>query len=164
MTQCIELITGILANTPSIQMMALADTIGTGLFLGSGRALANAGPAGIFMGCTIMGLLISVTLSIGELNATFLQQMCHSTRCLLRGSRIFLCTRMVCHLSVPHFHSGGDIRSFGDHTVLGETFISSYLDIVIYAGLYFGYKLRFRTNIVSLDESPVVRFVQTAEK
>ncbi|KAJ5388015.1 amino acid permease [Penicillium cosmopolitanum] len=53
-----------------IQMIALAGTIGTGLFLGSGRALAQAGPAGIFMGYTIMGLLISgVTLSIGELSA-----------------------------------------------------------------------------------------------
>lgn len=89
MIQCLELITGIFANTPSIQMMALAGTIGTGLFLGSGRALANAGPAGIFMGYTIMGLLISVTLSIGELNATFLQRRCHSTRCLFRGSSIF---------------------------------------------------------------------------
>ncbi|KAJ5221725.1 amino acid permease [Penicillium citrinum] len=53
-----------------IQMIALAGTIGTGLFLGSGRALAQAGPAGIFMGYSIMGLLISgVTLSIGELSA-----------------------------------------------------------------------------------------------
>ncbi|EED14350.1 amino acid permease, putative [Talaromyces stipitatus ATCC 10500] len=53
-----------------IQMIALAGTIGTGLFLGSGRALANAGPAGIFMGYALMGLLISgVTLSIGELSA-----------------------------------------------------------------------------------------------
>jgi amino acid transporter len=51
-------------------MIALAGTIGTGLFLGSGRALANAGPAGIFMGYTFMGILISgVTLSIGELSA-----------------------------------------------------------------------------------------------
>lgn len=46
-------------------MIALAGTIGTGLFLGSGRALANAGPAGIFMGLLISG----VTLSIGELSS-----------------------------------------------------------------------------------------------
>ncbi|KAJ5665979.1 amino acid permease [Penicillium maclennaniae] len=53
-----------------IHMIALAGTIGTGQFLGSGRVLANAGPAGIFMEYTIMGLLISsVTLSIGELSA-----------------------------------------------------------------------------------------------
>ncbi|KAJ5679444.1 amino acid permease [Penicillium macrosclerotiorum] len=53
-----------------IQMIALCGTIGTGLFLGSGRALANAGPAGIFMGYSLMGILISgVTLSIGELSA-----------------------------------------------------------------------------------------------
>ncbi|KAJ5281003.1 amino acid permease [Penicillium angulare] len=53
-----------------IQMIALAGTIGTGLFLGSGRALANAGPAGIFMGYLFMGFLVSgVTLSIGELSS-----------------------------------------------------------------------------------------------
>jgi yeast amino acid transporter len=33
-----------------IQMIALAGTIGTGLFLGSGAALAKAGPLGALMG------------------------------------------------------------------------------------------------------------------
>lgn len=32
-----------------IQMIALAGTIGTGLFLGSGRAVANAGPLGAWV-------------------------------------------------------------------------------------------------------------------
>ncbi len=33
-----------------IQMIALAGSIGTGLFLGSGAAIAHAGPLGAFMG------------------------------------------------------------------------------------------------------------------
>ncbi|KAL1988636.1 hypothetical protein VTN96DRAFT_8336 [Rasamsonia emersonii] len=53
-----------------IQMIALAGTIGTGLFLGSGRALANGGPAGAFIGYTITGILVSgVVISIAELSA-----------------------------------------------------------------------------------------------
>ncbi|KAL1968142.1 hypothetical protein VTN77DRAFT_2273 [Rasamsonia byssochlamydoides] len=53
-----------------IQMIALAGTIGTGLFLGSGRAIANGGPAGAFMGYTIVGILVSgVVISIAELSA-----------------------------------------------------------------------------------------------
>ncbi|KAJ3766365.1 amino acid permease/ SLC12A domain-containing protein [Lentinula raphanica] len=53
-----------------IQMIALAGTIGTGLFLGSGRALANAGPVGAILGYLFTGILISgVVLSIAELAA-----------------------------------------------------------------------------------------------
>ncbi|KKA22963.1 amino acid permease [Rasamsonia emersonii CBS 393.64] len=41
-----------------------------GLFLGSGRALANGGPAGAFIGYTITGILVSgVVISIAELSA-----------------------------------------------------------------------------------------------
>lgn len=36
-----------------IQMIALAGTIGTGLFLGSGRAVANAGPLGAWVRCRL---------------------------------------------------------------------------------------------------------------
>lgn len=39
-----------------IQMIALAGTIGTGLFLGSGRAIARAGPLGAFLGYSISKL------------------------------------------------------------------------------------------------------------
>lgn len=44
-----------------------------------------------------------------------------------------------------------------------ETFISAYLDIGIFAAFYVGYKVWHRTKVVSLDESPVVRFVEIAE-
>ncbi|KAJ5471390.1 proline-specific permease [Penicillium desertorum] len=53
-----------------IQMIALAGTIGTGLFLGSGQAIATAGPLGAFLGYTIVGLAVSgVVLVVGEMGA-----------------------------------------------------------------------------------------------
>ncbi|KAL2071647.1 hypothetical protein VTL71DRAFT_12882 [Oculimacula yallundae] len=53
-----------------IQMIALAGTIGTGLFLGSGKAIARGGPLGAFMGYSFVGVLVvGVVLSIAELSA-----------------------------------------------------------------------------------------------
>ncbi|KAF7618591.1 hypothetical protein AFLA_000243 [Aspergillus flavus NRRL3357] len=53
-----------------IQMIALAGTIGTGLFLGSGRAIATAGPLGAFLGYSIIGLTVSsVVFGVGEMGA-----------------------------------------------------------------------------------------------
>ncbi|KIY49348.1 hypothetical protein FISHEDRAFT_41204 [Fistulina hepatica ATCC 64428] len=53
-----------------IQMIALAGTIGTGLFLGSGTAIVRGGPAGALMGYTFIGILVScVCLSIAEMAA-----------------------------------------------------------------------------------------------
>ncbi|KAE8327597.1 amino acid permease/ SLC12A domain-containing protein [Aspergillus sergii] len=53
-----------------IQMIALAGTIGTGLFLGSGRAIATAGPLGAFLGYSIIGLTVSSVVSgVGEMGA-----------------------------------------------------------------------------------------------
>ncbi|KAH8701944.1 amino acid permease/ SLC12A domain-containing protein [Talaromyces proteolyticus] len=53
-----------------IQMIALAGTIGTGLFLSSGRAIANSGPLGSFLGYSIVGLSVSsIMFAIGELGA-----------------------------------------------------------------------------------------------
>ncbi|KAG5997785.1 hypothetical protein E4U43_002570 [Claviceps pusilla] len=53
-----------------IQMIALAGTIGTGLFLATGRALANGGPLGILLGYAIVGMLIcAVVFSVAELSA-----------------------------------------------------------------------------------------------
>lgn len=51
-----------------IQMIALAGTIGTGLFLSSGRAIARSGPLGAFLGYLIMGGVAgTVTLAVGEM-------------------------------------------------------------------------------------------------
>ncbi|KAK4497939.1 hypothetical protein PRZ48_010595 [Zasmidium cellare] len=53
-----------------IQMIALAGTIGTGLFLGSGRAVANAGPLGAWLGYSIIGVTVcSVVLAVAEMGA-----------------------------------------------------------------------------------------------
>lgn len=53
-----------------IQMIALAGTIGTGLFLGSGRAIARSGPLGAFLGYSIIGLAVSsVVFAVGEMGA-----------------------------------------------------------------------------------------------
>jgi amino acid transporter len=55
-------------NQRTIQMIALAGTIGTGLFLSSGKAIARAGPLGAFLGYTFVGFLCSgVVMSISEL-------------------------------------------------------------------------------------------------
>jgi amino acid transporter len=53
-----------------IQMIALAKTIGTGLFLDSGRAIAHSGPLGALLGYTIVGLAGStVVFAVGEMGA-----------------------------------------------------------------------------------------------
>jgi len=53
-----------------IQMIALAGTIGTGLFLSSGKAIARSGPLGAFLGYSVVGLAVSsVVLAVGEMGA-----------------------------------------------------------------------------------------------
>ncbi|KXN90682.1 putative proline-specific permease put4 [Leucoagaricus sp. SymC.cos] len=52
-----------------IQMIAIAGTIGTGLFLGSGGALATAGPLGALIAYILVGTVAYATLcSIGEMS------------------------------------------------------------------------------------------------
>lgn len=53
-----------------IQMIALAGTIGTGLFLSSGKAISRSGPLGAFLGYGIIGLAVSsVVFAVGEMGA-----------------------------------------------------------------------------------------------
>ncbi|KAJ6076268.1 hypothetical protein N7499_008249 [Penicillium canescens] len=53
-----------------IQMIALAGTVGTGLFLSSGRAIVYAGPLGAFLAYTVIGLTVSsVVWGVGEMGA-----------------------------------------------------------------------------------------------
>ncbi|KAL8767990.1 MAG: hypothetical protein Q9209_005661 [Squamulea sp. 1 TL-2023] len=55
-----------------IQFIALGGTIGTGLFLGIGRALTEAGPLSILLGYTFTGVAVyAMMMSLGEL-ATWL--------------------------------------------------------------------------------------------
>ncbi|KAI8713940.1 AA-permease domain-containing protein [Fusarium sp. LHS14.1] len=53
-----------------INMIALAGMIGTGLFLGSGRVIATAGPVGALLAYTIMGFVTAgVAYATGEITA-----------------------------------------------------------------------------------------------
>lgn len=55
-----------------VQMIAIGGTIGTGLFLGSGKSLATGGPASMLIAYLIVGGIVFVTmLSLGEM-ATFI--------------------------------------------------------------------------------------------
>ncbi|KAK2744154.1 hypothetical protein FQN57_004414 [Myotisia sp. PD_48] len=55
-----------------IQFIALGGTIGTGLFLGIGRALTQAGPLSLLLGYTLTGIAIfGMMMSLGEM-ATWL--------------------------------------------------------------------------------------------
>lgn len=51
-----------------IQFIALGGTIGTGLFLGIGRAFTTAGPLSLFLGYTFVGVAIYAMMqSLGEM-------------------------------------------------------------------------------------------------
>lgn len=51
-----------------VQMIAIGGTIGTGLFLGTGRSLASGGPASMLICYSIVGLIVYVTLLLlGEM-------------------------------------------------------------------------------------------------
>ncbi|KAK5137363.1 hypothetical protein LTR08_008941 [Meristemomyces frigidus] len=55
-----------------LQMIAIGGTIGTGLFIGSGGALATAGPASTLIAYAFVGTLVfSVMVSLGEM-ATYI--------------------------------------------------------------------------------------------
>ncbi|KAH8700807.1 putative amino acid permease [Talaromyces proteolyticus] len=53
-----------------VQMIAIGGTIGTGLFLGTGKSLATGGPASMLISYAIVGAIVFVTmLSLGEMSA-----------------------------------------------------------------------------------------------
>jgi amino acid permease len=55
-------------SSRQVQMIAIAGTIGTGLFLGTGRSLAQGGPASMLICYSIVGLIVHVTLVLlGEM-------------------------------------------------------------------------------------------------
>jgi amino acid permease len=51
-----------------VQMIAIAGTIGTGLFLGTGKSLAQGGPASMLICYGIVGFVVYITLLLlGEM-------------------------------------------------------------------------------------------------
>ncbi|KAG5989064.1 hypothetical protein E4U54_004459 [Claviceps lovelessii] len=53
-----------------LQFIAIGATFGTGLFLGTGQALANSGPASLLLAFVLMGgLVYSVMVALGEMAA-----------------------------------------------------------------------------------------------
>ncbi|KAI9731560.1 MAG: glyceraldehyde-3-phosphate dehydrogenase 1 [Cirrosporium novae-zelandiae] len=55
-----------------IFMISLGTAIGTGLWIGSGSALAKGGPAGLWLGFTIVGFMVLVFVqSLGEMATLF---------------------------------------------------------------------------------------------
>ena len=53
-----------------VQMIAIGGTIGTGLFLGTGKSLATGGPASMLLGYAIVGVIVFITmLCLGEMAA-----------------------------------------------------------------------------------------------
>ncbi|BGP14290.1 hypothetical protein JCM10213_004254 [Rhodosporidiobolus nylandii] len=55
-----------------LQMIALGGTIGTGLFVGAGSALATGGPLGLWLGYSIMGLVVgTMMIALGELTTLY---------------------------------------------------------------------------------------------
>jgi AAT family amino acid transporter len=57
-------------SSRQVQMIAIGGTIGTGLFLGTGKALATGGPGALLICYAIVGGIVFVTmLSLGEMAA-----------------------------------------------------------------------------------------------
>jgi amino acid transporter len=51
-----------------LQMIAIGGSIGTGLFVGSGQALANGGPASVLIAFGLVGLMMYTTVhALGEM-------------------------------------------------------------------------------------------------
>lgn len=65
-----------------LRMIAIGGSIGTGLFIGSGKALGNGGPASLLIGFSIIGAMLYCTIhALGELSVRFPVSGAFSTFC-----------------------------------------------------------------------------------
>jgi amino acid permease len=63
-----------------LSMIAIGGSIGAGLFVGSGSALAKGGPAALFIGFGIIGIMIfNVVYALGELAVMYVLRFQHLT-------------------------------------------------------------------------------------
>lgn len=59
-------------STRQVSMIAIAGTIGTGLFLGTGRSLAQGGPASMLICYGVIGFIVYITLLLlGEMGTQY---------------------------------------------------------------------------------------------
>lgn len=59
-------------SSRQVQMIAIGGTIGTGLFLGTGRSLAQGGPGSVLICYSIIGFIVYVTLLLlGEMGTQY---------------------------------------------------------------------------------------------
>jgi hypothetical protein len=78
-------------SSRQVQMIAIAGTIGTGLFLGTGRSLAQGGPASMLICYSIVGFIVYVTLLLlGEM----------ATQYPIAGEWLQCISRCVCRAAV----------------------------------------------------------------
>jgi amino acid permease len=78
-------------SSRQVQMIAIGGTIGTGLFLGTGRSLAQGGPASMLICYSIVGFIVYVTLILlGEMATQYpvageclVSRLLHILRCTI---------------------------------------------------------------------------------
>lgn len=84
-----------------VQMIAIGGTIGTGLFLGTGRSLAQGGPASILICYGLVGFIVYVTLSLlGEMATQY--PVAGMSKTIVRNL-VFLVVLLVNTYFIPFF-------------------------------------------------------------
>jgi len=87
-------------SSRQVQMIAIGGTIGTGLFLGTGRSLAQGGPASMLICYSIVGFIVYVTLLLlGEM-AT---QYPIAGECFSASVHLSLCGAVLRIYHIPQF-------------------------------------------------------------